>query len=437
MHHKAEPRSLALQVVTRVLEHRQDVQEALDIELSQARRRGPMALDPRDAALATELCYGYLRLKTRVDFVIQGFLRKPGAAPPPLLTLLGLAGYGLHYLERVPAYATVDWAVSATAKRFGSSLSRLANAVLRRVSELGPEALQPEYYRRPKESQTTFLSRYWACPEWIVDTWLKAYGPEATGHYLRAQAAPPLLGLRCNQRHAGFQELFASLAGSEACVLTQSPGLALRGGAHVPDLTTLLDQGAVSRQSLASLQALHALELPDSGELWDLCAGHGGKTCALLEATDLRVLASDASLARLKDLRRELARLCLPDIPVFRHRAEAPPPLRRAPRIILVDAPCTGLGVLSRRPDAKWRRSPEDVRKLAAMQQRILKTAARGLAPGGLLAYVTCTLHPAENQEQIGDLLQTHPGLRLEREWSTPPDSQLNEFLFTALLRKT
>ncbi len=436
MQHKAEPRSLALQAVTRVLEHRQDVQEALDIELSQARRRGPTALDPRDAALATELCYGYLRLKTRVDFVVQGFLRKPDAAPPALLTLLGLAGYGLQYLERVPAYATVDWAVRATAKRFGKALSGLANAVLRRVSELGPVALQTEYYRRPKETETTFLERYWACPGWIVDTWLQAYGAEATLHYLRAQATPPLLGLRCNLRHAGFPELFTSLAGSATCVATQSPGVALRGGAHVPDLATLLEQGAVSRQSLASLQALHALELPDSGELWDLCAGHGGKTCALLEATDLRVLASDANLARLKDLRRELARLNLPDVPVFRHRAEAPPPLRRAPRIILMDAPCSGLGVLSRRPDAKWRRAPEDVRKLAALQRRLLDRAAQSLASGGLLAYITCTLHPVENQEQIARLLRGHPALRLEREWSTPSDSPLNEFLYAALLLK-
>ncbi len=417
-----DPRSLALGCVEQVLEKGRDIQETLDVHLSQARTKG---LDPRDAGLATELAYGYLRLKPRVDYVAQGFLRKPKGVPPGLLTLLGFATYGLQYLERVPAYATVDWAVTRAGKRFGENLSRLANAVLRKVADLGEDAKEPDFFRRRGDTQAAFLSRYWACPQWVVNVWLEHYGPDQTQCYLAAQAAPPLLGLRCNRRHSGYQGLFETLDQHPDRIQVLEPGVALRTGADVPNLPHLLEQGALSRQSLASLQALMALELPTTGTLWDLCSGHGGKTCALLETTNLEIMASDTHLGRLKGLRRELQRLGLPSIPVFRHSADAPAPLRCRPDAIFVDAPCSGLGVLSRRPDAKWRRAPKDVRTLANLQARILDQAAQTLPPGGVIGYVTCTLHPEENQKQVRRFLKEHTefreGASVEHSSGLPP----------------
>ena len=184
-----EPRSLALGCVELVLEKGRDIQEVLDAQLSHARTKG---LDPRDAGLATELAYGYLRLKSRVDYVAQGFLRKPKGVPPGLLTLLGFATYALQYLERVPAYATVDWAVTSAGRRFGKNLSRLANAVLRKIADLGDDAKEPQFYRKKDDTEVAFLSRYWTCPQWVINVWLEHYGQEQTNYYLAAQDSTAL-----------------------------------------------------------------------------------------------------------------------------------------------------------------------------------------------------------------------------------------------------
>ena len=165
--------------------------------------------------------------------------------------------------------------------------------------------------------------------------------------------------------------------------------------------------------------------------IWDCCAGRGGKTTALLEQGHRGIWASDVSLRRLRGLRGELGRLRLPAVPVFRADATNPP-LGEKPRTILIDAPCTGLGVLSRRPDAKWKRGPRDVVDLAAVQRRILEACAALLPSGGRLVYLTCTATRAENDDQAAwlealrsDLVRTHQvGLRTdgtspEMMWAT------------------
>jgi len=430
-HTPRDARTLAQHCLEQVLLQGADVQAALDAQLRSAR------LPARDAGLATELTYGYLRLRLRCDFLVERHLRKPKGTPPGLRILLGQCAYALIALERVPAYATVDWGVSAVRKRFGPQLSRLANAVLRRVAEDSESgAREPDFFRLPKDSETAFLSRYYSCPAWIVELWRTSLGPEAALLLLQAQAEAPPLGLRLHRGHAGFAELAARLESQDSLLLASPPGYALQGAQELADLAELEQAGALSRQSLASLQALQELGAlsaePWPGPVWDACCGHGGKSCALMEA-GAEVWCSDRSLRRLKGLRRELRRLQLPPTPVFLADATRPP-LRTAPRTILVDAPCSGLGVLARRPDAKWRRSEADCRQLAGLQARILDAAAALLPRGGRLCYLTCTLHPAENEDQVARLLRENGGLRVLREWRTPADSPLREFFFGVLL---
>lgn len=419
-------RAAALAVLTRCLDGGQDLQAALDEELTKRR------LTHRDAALATELAYGYLRRDIQIDFLLNRFLKDPGGIKPKVRRTLGVAAYEIVFLDRVPAYASVDWAVSQTRRLAGEGLAKVANAVLRRVSDLDENAREPQMYRGAMTSLSRHLSHFYSCPEWMVALWLDAYGEDKTRAYLAAQVQAPPVGLRVNRSRPEAKALHDELLTDEH-VLALSTGLAVAPGGH--NLGEAMDAGLISRQSAAAQQVMLELGCLDWPEpVWDACSGRGGKSCLLAE-NGKAVIASDVHPGRLAGLKEDAKRLGLA-IPVFTASADQPAPMREAPGTVLLDAPCSGFGVISRRPDIKHKRRPEHLQDLVELQGRMLESAAKSVRPGGLVAYITCTLNPAENEGQIENLLAREPGLTLEKTWTTPLDSPLNEFFYGALLRK-
>lgn len=405
-----------------------DLQEALDSVLSSR------DLDPKDTGLATEIVYGTLRLALRLDTVLNRFLSRPDSVPHSVRTILRAAAYEILYLDRVPGYASVDWAVTA-AHADGEGIAKMTNAVLRRVTELGKP--DDDFFRESAESDTAALSRIFSMPEWVVKLWLESYGPERTEAYLAAAALPPLTGFRVNRRKDPDSSLFSRLRDESPFRDTSHPAVVFRAGEAPRETDDLTVSGHLSRQSAASQEALLSFS-PDSwtGRVWDACAGHGGKTCLLRERIDSPIIASDRSYRRLSRLPRELDRLGLPRVPVFMADGIRPPLAAGKPSVILLDVPCSGLGVLSRRPDGKWKRTSADARTLVRTQSRILRGAAEVLAPKGHIAYMTCTLNPAENEGQVRKFLDRHSDFSLASQWSTPHDSPLGEFFFCALLEK-
>lgn len=445
-------RTLALKAIAHSLDHTQDLQYALDQAITQAQAKG--SLPPREAALATELAYGFLRLKGRVEYVLSLFLQNPAKLHPSVYRAMGLAAHEIMHLPSIPARASAHWAVEAAKALAGPKLAGVANAVLRKVADLGEEALDPALYRRDGCKDPTFLSRYYACPEWIVQGYLDALGREGTEAVLAAQTQAPPLGLwlpPAGKEHGGPGEggdtlpqhpdaRLDALAKRPDCLQRLDRGLAFPAGTGLEELGVTpedLTTGRVERQSLAAGQALTALGadiFSTDAPVWDCCAGRGNKTRYILGLARGPVLASDVHQGRLKALGRGLS--SWPGLLTFRARADAPAPLAVKPALIVADAPCSGLGVLSRRPDGKWKRTPGDVRELARLQAAILDHAWEALAPGGRLLYLTCTINRAENQDQIGNFLARTPGAKLAGEWSTPPDSALREFFFAALVEK-
>jgi len=410
-----------------------DVQAALDAVLS------ARALDPRDKGLATELVYGCLRLRGRLDYALTRFLKNPDAVPKAVWRILLLSAYEILFLTKVPAYASVDWAVSAIREVAGKGLSGMANAVLRRLDRAGAELADPAFYGRDGCDEATLLSRYYACPHWIVALWLHAFGPTDTRRLLESQIRPAPLGLRINRTKPGAKALFDALAALPDVQVAAFPTLALPAGTDLTPAGVHLDEalaeGRLSRQSAAAQLALFRLGLSDWSEpIADVCAGRGGKTLALVEAGK-KVFASDIHPDRLSGLPREVARLGLPPVPTFWASATRPP-LAGVPGTILLDAPCSGLGVLARRPDTKWRRTPEDLPGLARLQGAMLEAAYAALAPGGLLVYMTCTVNPAENEEAVDRLGRRHKRLRLVNEVAAEPDTVLGEVFYGALVQK-
>lgn len=416
-----------------------DAQAALDQTLRCA------SLGERDTALTTELVYGFLRLGGRIEAVLSRFLKAPEKLPLALHRILGLAVYEILFLGRVPTYASVNWAVDAVRSDISPKLAGLANAVLRNVDRLGNEVHEKSFYAFENNSQDSAetLARFYSCPLWIVRLWLEAYGPVRAERLLRAQVLPPALGVSVPAGHPDHPQAEKTLRaeaekalGAHPALLERSgPGFAFPAGTRLEPFAGEL---TLHRGSFAARQALMALGPQHWPEpVWDACSGRGGKTRVLRELGK-QVVASDPHKGRIKALRAEL-----PDVPARVASALDGPAFDdfalQAPRTILLDAPCSGLGVLSRRPDTKWRRTEADLGGLVQLQASLLDAAAShvSIIDSTMIAYLTCTLNPAENEHQVQAFLDRHPEFSLATEFTTAPASPLGEFFFAALLVRT
>jgi len=412
------PRLSAHKIVCQCLTGPRDLQDALDRELQNV-------CDSRDKALITEMVYGYLRFKGRIDFVLSLFLNNPNRLPHGLKILLGLAGYELFFLNRVPDYATVSGAVDLSKRLYGRIMSGLVNAVLRKASCV--DIFSENTFKNDSPNEILFWSRFYSCPRWIVKMWKKAYKKDLCLKYLKQSMDKPPLGVRESRGNFGL------IANPEHIALRLENSVLIKG--NYPDLDRYLIEGSVFRQSFAGQQAMYELGMKNwSGPVWDMCAGSGGKTFLMLDR-DLEVYSSDPSLKRLKNL-KESERSYPGATRVFAASGESAP-LKSAPATILIDAPCTGLGVLSRRPDIKWKRRPEDVGRLALIQTGLLNGASSVLNEQGRIVYLTCTLSPDENERRINDFLYEHKDFILEKNFQTDTRQELKEFFYGAVLKKT
>jgi 16S rRNA (cytosine967-C5)-methyltransferase len=423
-------RACALSTVSEVLFQHRDLQACLNRHLSSA------GLSPEDAHLATRISYEYLRYKGRLDHILEHLCTRGAARLPARLRLiLGLGCYEILFLDRVPPYASVNWAVNRVKKEFSSKLGGLANGILRNVARETQSLNSYAFFTRDNPGQLTALSRWYSCPEWIVDLLLGSLGETGCTSLLAASLQPPPVGLRLHPvKGAQIRQRLVSHPG----LVQESPsGMAF---SRTPDqgIAAWEMQGLLSRQSMAVQDILHDLGFAAwPAPVWDACAGNGGKTCLLREYGTSRVWSSDIGWSRVDHCRRDLNRLGLDSRLVFVADATQPGPFREPPGTVLLDVPCSGLGVLSRRPDIKWKRKPEDVSAMLRTQERMLNSACESLQSGGRLVYVTCTVNREENEGRIEALLARRPDqIVLNRVAPADPASALRETLFGAELEK-
>jgi len=361
-----------------------------------------------DRALATELVYGVLRLRRRLDRALESHApRGLGGLDERVLDALRVAAYQLLCLERVPPHAAVNDAVGFVRRRRSERLAGFANAVLRRIAERG----EPP----PPVDSRGRLIEVESCPPWIADLYLGLFGDEALALAAAQNVAPPLW-LRVNPARGGREAaLVAIRAERPAAEVTPSrllpEALRLVGGASPANLGALMD-GLVTVQDLGA-QAVGRLVGARPGELLlDACAGVGGKSTHLSALAEGRaaIHAADISPRKLERCRELARRLDAPGIETIEVDLTAPGDrLAAAYDRVLLDAPCSGLGVLRRHPELKWRRQPEDVSRLAALQRRLLDALAGAVRPGGLLVYSVCTLTAEEGADQVQAFLGRHP----------------------------
>jgi 16S rRNA (cytosine967-C5)-methyltransferase len=378
----------------------------------------------RDAALATELTYGTSRAVGMLDVIIADVARRPvGEIDGAVLDVLRLGAYQL-LRTRIGAHAAVSTSVDLVRSSVGHGPVGFVNAVLRKISQrtedLWVDALAPPI----SEDLIGHLAFQYAHPRWIAEVFDDALGGSA-GALQAALAADderPLTHLVARPGMITADELAAITGGD---VGRYSPYCVYLDGGDPGDLEPIReglagvqDEGS---QLVARALAMAPVDGEDTGRWLDLCAGPGGKAALLgaIAAIDgARVTAIEKAPHR-----AELIRKATGDLPVDVQVADGrDPQLEPGFDRVLVDAPCTGLGALRRRPEARWRRNPGDVPELVALQQQLLASAVELLRPGGVVVYSTCSPHPAETRAVADWAVAELPVTALEARELVPVD---------------
>lgn len=369
----------------------------LDAEIARA------GLDRRDAGLATEITYGALRVLPRLDAALDAHLSRPRKTDDYLRAALRAGAYQLLYLSRVPPHAVVSDAVALVKRERGPRLAGVANAVLRKVAAKRPEEPAP-----PERIEV---------PGWVAAAFERALGPERASTFLATRPLPPPLGLRAVRSEPGTWARVIAEAQPQAEVATctlASRGLWVRGGGDPRALPGFRD-GKLAVQEIGSQLVVELVGPSENDRVADLCAGRGTKSLALAERV-ASVVAVDLYEEKLERAMRERTRLGLDDAPFETLAVDLTvgagglePSFDR----VVVDAPCTGLGTLHRRPELLLRLGPDDPSRLADLQLAILSTASELVRPGGVLVYAVCSPTAEEGAGVVGRFGASHPDFEL------------------------
>jgi 16S rRNA (cytosine967-C5)-methyltransferase len=350
-------------------------------------------LDPRDRAFAQRLAYGAIQRVRTLDHAIEQLGgRQVSAMDAPVRNAIRLSAYELAFMDGVPARASVNEGVELVRGGGAKRAVGFANAVLRRVSE----GIRDLADALPESTPEAAALKH-SYPDWIAETWWREWGAEETLALMRAQNEAPETAVR--------------VVGT--------------GEARVVDRIDPeeLEQGLVWPQSRGSQLAGDAVGVQPGDRVLDLCAAPGGKTTQLAERA-AEVVAVEVHPGRARELEANMRRLGATNVTVVDADArELPPELTGFDRV-LVDAPCSGLGVLAGRPDLRWRARP-----LPELQQQLLRVATERVKPGGSITYSVCTIATAENEDVVDATgLQVEP---LNEQWPEFAHPRRPELLLT------
>lgn len=418
--------------------------------LAQAEKRGRIndvlheALDSaplssQERRFVTELVLGATRMQGRLDADLAACYRGRYAhMEKGVKQLLRLGAYQLRYMDSVPPHAALSTTVELARAVNLTRAAGLINGVLR---ELSRQAQAPE---PSAEASVEELAAAFSHPDWLVVRWLERWGQERTVALMEWNNRPPTVWFRPRQDETSRTRL-ADLATEK--------GISLQPHPILPDYLTatpspaplldpeVLNEGLFIIQDPSSGAVVEAVD-PRPGEvIIDLCAGPGGKTAALADSVgpEGRILAYEINHRRVDQVNSTLNRLGLENVDLYPGDATTQQ-LPKADKI-LIDAPCTGTGVMARRADLRWRRQPEHLAEMTTLQMSLLEHAARHLQPGGTLTYVTCSLEAEENWDLVRAFQQDHPEFYVvpmpggvPREWmdrdgalnTFPPDHQVD-----------
>ena len=365
-------------------------------------------LSPQDAALCSRMVYGVTQNRLLLDFYLAAYCsQKPDHLQPPLLDILRLGAYQILFLDKVPDRAAVSEAVELAKRSGRGQAAGLVNAVLRKLSQ-NKNAL-PSI---PDRDEVKFLSIRYSHPKWLIKRLLELLGREETEAFLAADNTAAPLTVQVNPLKTTQEKLTAEL---EALGVRVTPHVWVPGCLELSgtgDLTALepFRVGHFLVQDGAAALAARAAAVTPGQRVLDVCAAPGGKSFGAAFAMEDRgeILACDLHENKLKRIQDGAQRLGLTSIrTAAADGREFRPEWEAAFDTVLVDAPCSGLGIIRKKPDTRYKKA-DDLFTLPVVQQAILDNACRYVKPGGVLVYSTCTILPEENQQVTDAFLAQH-----------------------------
>lgn len=377
-------------------------------------------LEPREQALAREICYEVLKRKYLLDYYLRGFITKGfNKLETGLLTILRMGACEILFMDGVPDYASINEAVDL-AKRYAKGRAPFVNGVLRNLSRNRDSLKEPD----------DFSVRY-SVNKWIADLLINALGPEGAEEYLRYSLKTPELCIRVNILKNTREELRDSLEkdGFRVSLSKLSPRCLRVSGTGILEIEAFR-MGRFSVQDEASLYAADMAGAKEGMKVLDLCAAPGGKSCAIGEAMGNKglIISQDIYEHKLRVIDSYAERIGIDIIETRQRDGSVPVPEYEGQfDLVICDVPCTGLGVLRRKPEIKYKESP-DLKGLNELQLKILMNGASYVREGGTLMYSTCTVTREENEELVSRFLGEMPGFVLDKDIRLGPETGTDGF---------
>lgn len=394
-------------------------------------------LDGREKAFIKRVTEGSLERQIELDYYLNHFSSVPVRKMKPLIRcLLRMSTYQLLFMDAIPDSAVCNEACKLAAKRKFHNLKGFVNGVLRNIAKNKDNLPMPDAERDKAE----FYSVKYSMPKWLVEYWMDAYGEETTVSLLEGllKIHPVSLRFRIDLSSEEKESLIAAME-AEGVRLTQSPYLPyVYQLEDVESVSSLpgFDEGVFTVQDVSSALAVEAADIQPGDFVMDICAAPGGKSILAAEKAD-KVLSRDISQAKTSVIEENIQRMQQDNIAVEVHDAtifdEA---YREKADVVIMDVPCSGLGVIGKKRDIKYHVTPESLIDIVALQRQIVENSWQYVKPGGILLYSTCTINPKENEEMVEWIIRKFPFEAEAQKQIFPGIMEADGFFYARLRRK-
>ncbi|MGH4122302.1 MAG: 16S rRNA (cytosine(967)-C(5))-methyltransferase RsmB [Clostridium sp.] len=401
-------RLVAIVVIEKVINESAYSNIVLGMELNKS------DLNDKDKALVTEIVYGTLKYKYTIDKILSRFIKKGFESLDSfVLNILRISVYQIRFLDKVPSFAVVSEAVNLTKKMSNAGAAQLVNGVLRNYLR-GDNAA---YYNEKNDIER--LCFEYSFTKALVKLFIKQYGIETAEEILSGLNQKPDVTVRVNTLKLTYEEIWEKLIENGyniekgyAC----SDAIRIIKGKNIEN-NLLFNEGSITVQDESAMLTAHSMELLLNLEVLDLCSAPGGKTTHIAEImrNTGHISAFDLHENKLPLIKQNLNRIGIVNTSceVMDARIYDPSLLESADRV-LIDVPCSGLGIIRKKPEIKWSKHIKNIEDIVTTQRKIMENACKYLKKGGVLVYSTCTLNKEENEGNIDWFIENHPEFKIQ-----------------------
>jgi len=399
-------RKLAVKILNRVLNEGAYSNIILSKELNE------VELNDKDKALLTEIVYGVLRRKRTLDVIIANFVKDIKLMDKNILNILRVAIYQMNFLDKIPTYAACNEAVEE-AKEISENDSKLVNGILRSFTK------NPDDINVPGNKIDEYAYKFSFEP-WMIRLLIKQYGENVAKKIMSGLNTIPKVSIRVNELNSDYDEVYEKLEEmeyeiSEGVICPEA--INIKGGKSIEN-NPLFKEGKITVQDESAMLVAPLLDLKEGMTVVDLCSAPGGKTTHIAEilGNTGKVLAFDLHESKLGLIKENCERLGITNVTTFAQDAtKLNAELVASTDRVLLDVPCSGFGIIRKKPEIKWNKKRNDLREIIPVQREIMNNAWQYLKQGGVMIYSTCTLNKEENEENIEWFVNNHEDCEVKR----------------------